>query len=152
MVEKRFGERQPAFDGHHEGHATGAQAEEPHEHEDAAVPQVAFDRIPQHGDRLEREHAEHRDRVVGDHAPQHEPVFLVAAGPRPVQHVQREHVEHEAAEEHEHHDRRDGAEPVAAVGRSRRRRHGRHGRVQPRDGRVRRDRRVRRVRRHVRRG
>jgi len=92
LVKKRFGEGQPPFDGHHYGHATGAQSEEPPEDAAAAEPHVLLGAGETDGHEQLAQHAGERYAIVGGQAPQHEPVFLVAAGPRPVQDEQRQQV------------------------------------------------------------
>lgn len=135
MVEKRFGERQPAFDGHDGGHATGAQPEEPPEDVDPAYPHALVRVGEVDADVHEDQHAGERDAVVGDQTAQHEPVFLVAAGPGPVQDEQRQHVaEYAHGVQHGHADldserRPGGGRRGRGRGRYRRRRRRRHGRV-----------------------
>lgn len=92
LVKKRFGERQPAFDGHHDGHAPGAQPEEPPQDADPARPHVVPGARPLEGHEHLDQHASERDAIVGGQAPQHETVFLVAARPGPVQYEQCQQV------------------------------------------------------------
>jgi len=79
LVKERFGERQPAFDGHHDGHAPGAQSEEPPQDADPARPNVVPGARPADTHEHLDQHAGEGDAIVGGQAPQHEPVFLVAA-------------------------------------------------------------------------
>jgi len=92
LVKKRFGERQPAFDGHHDGHAPGAQPEEPPQDADPARPHVVPGARPADAHEHLDQHAGEGDAIVGGQAPQHEPVLLVAARPGPVQYEQRQQV------------------------------------------------------------
>lgn len=131
LVKKRFGERQPPFDGHDHGHATGAQPEEPPQDADPAYPHAPVRLGEVNAGVHEHERAGERDAIVGGQTAQHEPVFLVAAGPGPVQDEQRQHVaEYAYGVRHGHADldaeRRPGG---GRHGRCRRRRHSRvrHG-------------------------
>lgn len=105
LVEERLGERQPSFDGHDERHAAGAQAEETPEDAAPAQPNVALELRPDPTHQHLDQHAYQRYAVAGDQAPQHETVFLVAAGPGPVQDEQRQQVaEYADRERHRGHD------------------------------------------------
>jgi len=79
LVKKRFGERQPAFDGHHDGHTPGAQPEEPPQDADPARPHVVPGARPADTHEHLDQHAGEGYAIVGGQAPQHEPVLLVAA-------------------------------------------------------------------------
>lgn len=92
LVKKRFGERQPAFDGHHDGYAPRAQPEEPPQDADPARPHVVLGARPLDAHEHLDQHASERDAIVGGQAPQHEPVLLVAARPGPVQYEKRQQV------------------------------------------------------------
>jgi len=92
LVKKRFGERQPPLDGHHDGHAPGAQPEEPPQDAEPARPHVLLGARPVDGHEHLDQHAGERDAIVGGQAPQHESMLLVAARPGPVQYEQREQV------------------------------------------------------------
>jgi len=92
LVKKRFGERQPPFDGHHYGHAPGTQSEEPPQDADPARPHVVPGARPADTHEHLDQHAGEGDAIVGGQTSQHETVFLVAARPGPVQYEQRQQV------------------------------------------------------------
>lgn len=92
LVKERFGEGQPALDSHYDGHATGTETEEPPQHAEPTRPHVVAGLRPRARHGQLDQHAGQRYAIVGGQAPQHETVFLVAAGPGPVEYEQRQQV------------------------------------------------------------